>query len=90
MKSLPVIDPFMGPAEVAQSLGIGTRQARQLMRTGAIKSQLWAETESGREYWRTTPTAVAAYVARTIPETPPRRQDPRTGAPMPGRIIIVE
>lgn len=90
MTSVPVIEPLWNPANVASELGITTRQARELMRSGKIKSEKWAETGDGREYYRTTPSAVAAYLARTIGETAPRRRDPRTGVPMPGRIISVK
>lgn len=56
-----MIQKWWKPKQVAEALGIGERSARELMSSGAIKSQCYATTGNGRQYFRTTESAVYEY-----------------------------
>lgn len=61
-----MIERFWKPPRVAEELGISIAEARELMRSGEIRSVLYATTKDEREYYRTTPSAVADYQRRLI------------------------
>ena len=94
-----MVQSWWKPKRVASALGISEREARRLMRNGAIRSQLYIATDDGRQYYRTTESAVLAYQARlgvaATPEMAPvdHRTDfervTRTRMERPARTIRV-